>query len=271
MQGISFLEIAGILVVLSILAQQMAPDVLRNLKAENYRETEAHLQTLKEALQLYYRDNGTFPIPTTDVPGEGKQGLSALLYRPTSEPVPAHWNQKYFKGLLSELTTDAWGTEIKYQMFTECESTCTEFDPSPPLDLLKLYDLTENFTVILTSLGSDRAEGGGDDIQVALESGAVVKDIKEETLQRLRVVMRVVGHNIMNDLNPPSYTDALDAEAQDQAVLQLSGEVGSHFLVDFWGHRFLWNSSTQSFFSQGPDGINQTQANPMVADQDIAY
>lgn len=101
--GFTLIEIMVVVVILSILALFVVPQVMD--KPDQARMTKAHqdLRAIETALDLYKLDN--FRYPTTD------QGLEALVERPTTPPIPNNWKQA---GYLKRLPMDPWGNPYRY-------------------------------------------------------------------------------------------------------------------------------------------------------------
>ncbi|NLO75051.1 MAG: type II secretion system major pseudopilin GspG [candidate division WS1 bacterium] len=95
-----------------------------------HSRTVEHLRATGDALEKYAVDNaGQFP--TT------RQGLQALLQKPTEEPLPLNWRGPYLED--PRQLQDAWGKEFLY---------VAPGGGDPP----RAYDLW--------SLGADQQEGG---------------------------------------------------------------------------------------------------------------
>ena len=87
-----------------------------------------HMDEIGLALDVYARDNGTYPST--------EQGLKSLINRPTSPPEPSNWDGPYVE-VDTELV-DPWGNEYIYEY--------------PGMRRRYDYDLY--------SLGADGLEGG---------------------------------------------------------------------------------------------------------------
>ena len=73
------------------------PDQARVIAAKS------DIAAIMQALKLYRLDNQRYPT--------SEQGLSALVARPTSPPVPPNWKPN---GYLERLPKDPWGNAYQY-------------------------------------------------------------------------------------------------------------------------------------------------------------
>ena len=109
--------------ILGLLVTLVAPKIIGRSDEARRTKAAADLRAIEQALHLYKLDNGSYP--TTD------QGLKALVDKPVSGIVPAHWNPD---GYLEKVPVDPWGH-------------------------LYIY-LSNSEKYILKSLGADGEEGG---------------------------------------------------------------------------------------------------------------
>ena len=95
-KGFTLIELMVVLVIIGALAALIVPNVLN--RADDARITAARtdVNNLMQALKLYRLDNQRYPT--------AEQGLSALVTKPTSEPLPTNW-----KTYLDKLPNDPWG------------------------------------------------------------------------------------------------------------------------------------------------------------------
>ena len=82
--GFTLIEVMVVIVVITLLAALVAPNVFRNLGTAKEGAARSQMEMLSVALDAYRLDNGRYP--TTD------QGLEALWTQPSVEPVPRGWN-----------------------------------------------------------------------------------------------------------------------------------------------------------------------------------
>ncbi len=69
-------------------------------KAEHIK-VKADVETIEVALELYKAENGSYPT--------SRQGVAALVAKPTVPPIPSHWTQR-----LGSDPKDPWGVEYLY-------------------------------------------------------------------------------------------------------------------------------------------------------------
>ena len=130
-KGFTLIELMLVVIIIGTLAALVVPRLAG--RAEKARVTAAKADILSNiplALDLFEMDNGSFP--TT------QQGLSALVEKPTTPPLPANWNGPYLK----RKPVDPWGNTYQYV--------------SPGVHNRDDYDLY--------SYGRDGTDGGDDDI-----------------------------------------------------------------------------------------------------------
>ncbi|MDW4500484.1 type II secretion system major pseudopilin GspG [Sulfitobacter sp. D35] len=101
--GFSLLELMVVVVIMSILALVIVPRVIDRPDQARVARAQADIAVLENALQLYKLDN--FRYPTTE------QGLSALVEKPTRDPVPANFTDG---GYIDRLPKDPWGGDYQY-------------------------------------------------------------------------------------------------------------------------------------------------------------
>jgi general secretion pathway protein G len=101
--GFSLLELMVVVVIMSILALVIVPRVIDRPDQARVARVRSDIAVLENAIKLYRLDN--FRYPTTE------QGLSALVERPTRDPVPQNWAQN---GYVERLPSDPWGGEYQY-------------------------------------------------------------------------------------------------------------------------------------------------------------
>ncbi len=102
-QGFTLIEIIVVVVIIGILATFVAPKFMGKTDTARITKAKSDIQSLESALDLYKLDNFTYP--TTD------QGLEALISKPSSDPVPANWQEG---GYIKKLQKDPWLRDYIY-------------------------------------------------------------------------------------------------------------------------------------------------------------
>jgi general secretion pathway protein G len=74
----------------------------RLLESRRYQSVDEDLATLQGCLQEYFELGRVYPSE--------EQGLSALIARPTTNPLPDQWVQS-----MDEIPIDSWGTAYQYR------------------------------------------------------------------------------------------------------------------------------------------------------------
>jgi general secretion pathway protein G len=121
--GFTLVEMLVVITIIGLIMALVGPRVLTYLTESKVKAARIQIQSFTSALDLFYLDAGRFP--------SSSEGLEALV-RPTAGVTA--WNGPYLRG--GTVPNDPWGTPYVYR-------SPGEHGP---------YDLT--------SLGSDRQEGG---------------------------------------------------------------------------------------------------------------
>lgn len=124
-RGFTLMEIMVVIFIMGLLIAVVAPSVLGSQDKAMKQKVMADLSTFEQALDMYRLDNLRFP--------SNEQGLSALVVKPTVEPLPRAWRAD---GYIRRLPEDPWGKPYQYR--------------SPG----------EHGRVDIYSLGADGLEGG---------------------------------------------------------------------------------------------------------------
>ncbi|RAS32916.1 MULTISPECIES: type II secretion system major pseudopilin GspG [unclassified Pseudomonas] len=104
-RGFTLMEIMVVIFIIGLLIAVVAPSVLGNQDKAMKQKVMADLATLEQALDMYRLDNLRFP--------SNEQGLTALVKKPTQEPLPRSWRSD---GYVRRLPEDPWGTPYQYRM-----------------------------------------------------------------------------------------------------------------------------------------------------------
>ena len=102
-RGLTLIEVMVVVVILSILAAFIVPNVIDQPDRVRKLKAEQDIRAIEAALKLYKLDN--YVYPTTD------QGLEALVTKTTIPPEPRQWKQG---GYLNGLPEDPWKFPYNY-------------------------------------------------------------------------------------------------------------------------------------------------------------
>jgi general secretion pathway protein G len=104
-RGFTLIELMVVVVILGILAGLIIPKIMGRPEEAKRLKARMQIEQLEQALKLYYLDNGEYP--TTE------QGLTALVEKPATEPVPKRWKEE---GYLEKkkIPLDPWGNPFVY-------------------------------------------------------------------------------------------------------------------------------------------------------------
>ncbi|HEX6745859.1 MAG TPA: type II secretion system major pseudopilin GspG [Longimicrobium sp.] len=134
LMGFTLIEVLVVIVVITVLATLVAPNVFRHVGGAKEATAKTQLEMLGSAVDAYRLDNDEYP--TTE------QGLAALRARPAAGPAPRNWRGPYLR---RDVPLDPWGRPYLYR--------------SPGAANPEGYDLL--------TLGRDGREGGdGEDADV---------------------------------------------------------------------------------------------------------
>lgn len=101
--GFTLTELLVVLVILSLIAAAITPQVMGRLDRSKVRAGNLQLQTLSSALDMYKIDTGQYPSQ--------QDGLRALLVKPQSANV---WDGPYVKS--TSAIIDSWNNPIQYRL-----------------------------------------------------------------------------------------------------------------------------------------------------------
>lgn len=100
-RGLTLIEVLVVIIILGLIAGLILPRIAGRVDEAKIETTKIQLKAIKNALEQYKLDNGTYP--TTE------QGIKALVEKPTIPPVPAKWRQ-----YLDKIPKDAWERDFLY-------------------------------------------------------------------------------------------------------------------------------------------------------------
>ncbi|WP_312972808.1 type II secretion system major pseudopilin GspG [Pseudomonas sp.] len=103
-RGFTLMEIMVVIFIMGLLIAVVAPSVLGSQDKAMKQKVMADLSTFEQALDMYRLDNLRFP--------SNEQGLSALVAKPTVEPLPRAWRAD---GYIRRLPEDPWGKPYQYR------------------------------------------------------------------------------------------------------------------------------------------------------------
>jgi len=100
-RGFTLIEVLVVIIILGLIAALVVPRITGRLDEAKVEATKIQMLAIKDALEQYKLDNGTYP--TTE------QGLKALVEKPNTPPLPSRW-----RPYLDKLPQDAWGRDFVY-------------------------------------------------------------------------------------------------------------------------------------------------------------
>jgi general secretion pathway protein G len=101
--GFTLIEVMVVVVILGLLAAIIVPKVMSRPDEARAVAARADIAAITQALKLYRLDNTFYPST--------EQGLSSLVARPTTQPLPPNWKQG---GYLDRVPKDPWGRPYQY-------------------------------------------------------------------------------------------------------------------------------------------------------------
>ena len=102
-RGFTLTELLVVMVILSLIAAAITPQVMGRLDRSKVRASKIQLQTLSSAIDMYKIDAGQYPSQ--------QEGLRALIVRPQSAEV---WDGPYVKS--TSAIVDSWNNPIEYRL-----------------------------------------------------------------------------------------------------------------------------------------------------------
>jgi general secretion pathway protein G len=101
--GFTLIEVMVVIAIIGIMATLIVPQIMSKPDEARVIAAKQDINSIVQALKLYRLDVGRYP--TTE------QGLSALVAKPTSEPIPKNWKPN---GYVDRLPKDPWGFAYQY-------------------------------------------------------------------------------------------------------------------------------------------------------------
>ena len=92
-----------VIAILGILAALIVPKIMSRPDEARRIAAKQDIGTMMQSLNLYRLDNGRYPVQ--------EQGLTALVQKPATDPVPNNWKDG---GYLERLPKDPWGNPYQY-------------------------------------------------------------------------------------------------------------------------------------------------------------
>ena len=99
--GFTLIEVIVVLSIMGLIMTLVGPRVLGYLTDSKEKMARIQVETLSNAVELFFVDNGRYPLEP--------EGLQALL---TAPPSLRTWNGPYLKG--STVPLDPWGKPYQY-------------------------------------------------------------------------------------------------------------------------------------------------------------
>ena len=100
--GFTLIELLVVLVILSMIAGLVGPQVMKHLSSAKSDTTKLQIEDLGAALDIFYLDNGRYP--------NTQEGLAALVQKPSGFDT---WNGPYLKK--KNVPKDSWSNDYQYQ------------------------------------------------------------------------------------------------------------------------------------------------------------
>ncbi len=102
-RGFTLIEVMVVMVIIGILAAVIVPKIMSRPNEARVVAAKNDIRSIVSALKLYRLDNGQYPTQ--------RQGLKALVTKPTTSPVPPDWRSD---GYLPRVPVDPWGHPYQY-------------------------------------------------------------------------------------------------------------------------------------------------------------
>lgn len=111
-RGFTLIEILVVIVVITLLATLVAPNVFQHVGSAREATARSQVEMFGAALDAYRLDNGAYPTTA--------QGLDALRIQPSASPIPRSWRGPYLR---KEVPVDPWGAAYVYRSPGEVNPT----------------------------------------------------------------------------------------------------------------------------------------------------
>ncbi|WP_395338672.1 type II secretion system major pseudopilin GspG [Ningiella sp. W23] len=99
-RGFSLIEVMIVIFIIGMIAALVVPNVIGNQQTAELKKAVIDIQSLENALKMYRLNASRYPT--------SEQGLDALVFSPTIEPIPRNYPEG---GFIDRLPTDPWGGE----------------------------------------------------------------------------------------------------------------------------------------------------------------
>jgi len=109
-EGFTLIEIMVVILVLSVLAALVAPNVFRHVGASKQAAARSQIEMIGAALDAYRLDSDQYPAT--------EQGLAALRAAPATGSSARTWSGPYLK---KEVPLDPWGRPYVYRVQADRE------------------------------------------------------------------------------------------------------------------------------------------------------
>jgi general secretion pathway protein G len=99
--GFTLVEVLVVLAIMGLIMSMIGPRVLNYLTDSKYKTAQIQIESLSNAVELFFIDNGRYPLDS--------EGLQALVRAPNNLP---NWSGPYIKGVTIPL--DPWAKPYRY-------------------------------------------------------------------------------------------------------------------------------------------------------------
>jgi general secretion pathway protein G len=99
--GFTLVEVLVVLAIMGLIMSMIGPRVLNYLTESKYKTAQIQIESLSNAVELFFIDNGRYPLES--------EGLQALVQAPSNLP---NWGGPYVKG--TTIPLDPWAKPYRY-------------------------------------------------------------------------------------------------------------------------------------------------------------